>query len=72
MMKFNTGTKLRQNPKKIVKNWQKIAKLTKNRVILVLYQWATFKIMNIRTPAVQHKKLTKKIFHLYINGSTQE
>ena len=27
----------------------------------------------MRTPAVQHRKLTKKIFfHLYINGSTQE
>ena len=33
----------------------------------------TFEIVHIRTPAVQHKKLTKKMFsRLYINGSTQE
>ena len=31
MPKFNTGTKLRQNLKKIVKNWQK---LTENRKII--------------------------------------
>ena len=31
----------------------------------------TFEIMQMRTPAVQHKKLTKKFFHLHINGCTQ-
>ena len=74
MLKFNTGTKLRQNPKK---NSKKLGKKSKNQLKITLF-WCyinggTFKIMQIRTPAVKHKKLTKKIFsRLYINGSTQE
>ena len=32
----------------------------------------TFEIVHIRTPAVQHEKLTKTFFRLYINGSTPE
>ena len=63
--------KIQYGDKTTAKSKKNSKKLTKNHVILVLYQWATFKIMHIRTPAVQHKKLTKKIFFLlYINWST--
>ena len=42
MIKFNTGTELRQNPKKNSKNWQnyqKIAKSTKKTCYFALHQW---------------------------------
>ena len=81
MIKFNTGTGLRPKCGKIAKkngeNHIKLPKNTKNRVknhvFFVLHQWVPVKNMTMRTAAVQPRILSKKnIFHLHINGGTQE
>ena len=60
MPKFNTGTRLRQKYQKNYKINQKIEKTSKNHVILYHVNGSAGKFLQMRTPAVQHKKLTKK------------
>ena len=62
MIKFTTGTGLRQKsrklPKKTVKNHVKLAKNSVKTRYFALHQWVPIKNMTMRTAAVQPRILS--------------
>ena len=62
----------KKNNEKSTKSTKKLKKLTENPFILVLYQWWYLNIYTYEDTRRTKLKLTNKILHGILNGSTQE